>query len=503
MRTALIFIFLYLFIPYFVLSKNRQEVSNDFETIYYHIAVNESSTNPLRALYMADSLYASSVNNKQRLLVLMLKADILEKQEKRGEAIEYAQQALYLAEKERDYDFQARIYGFLSTQYRTIGYFDKGKESIEKGLEISFKIKNKDQLTKYKAMANHELAEYALEEKDYKKAIECSELARLSYEQEEDESLKYFFLANIEEVYGRAYWGLNDLPKTKQHLARADFYINKSGSGNTLWAALIYQKYAKVFLQENKLDKALLYINKALSIAEKGKNGSLKEKVYKTAADYYQQIKNTDSFVKYDEKFNKVLEENNSKKKEMVNQTYQIFNSSINKKSKSKNKFLYISVILLLLIVTGIFIVLSKKMFFNKSIKENETKTKSYDINLSEKTENEILDKLKEFEVSKAYLDKNISMSLLIGILNTNTKYLRYILKKYKQTDYANYINQLRINYILNKLKTDPEYLNYKIGYLAEECGFSSHSKFSSEFKQFVGVTPSEFINNLKNINND
>src|SRR5690606_15734331 len=120
----------------------------------------------------ADSLFTYSVNDKQRLKSLMLKADILEKQEKRGEAIEHALEALKLAKQQEDYSFEARIYGFLSTQYRTIGFLDKGKDAIKNGVAVSFNIKNKDQVTKYRAMADQEMAEYALEEKEYDSAIE-------------------------------------------------------------------------------------------------------------------------------------------------------------------------------------------------------------------------------------------------------------------------------------------------------------------------------------------
>ena len=92
-----------------------------------------------------------------------------------------------------------------------------------------------------------------------------------------------------------------------------------------------------------------------------------------------------------------------------------------------------------------------------------------------------------------------MSCSTLVSHLNTNAKYLRHIFKNNKNTDNNNYINELRIHYIVDKLKTDPAYLNYKISYLAEECGFSSHSKFSASFKSILKLAPSEFINNLKN----
>ena len=45
----------------------------------------------------------------------------------------------------------------------------------------------------------------------------------------------------------------------------------------------------------------------------------------------------------------------------------------------------------------------------------------------------------------------------------------------------------------LNKILWD-----YKLSYLAEMSGFTSHSKFTIAFKSVVGVTPSQFIENLK-----
>ncbi|WP_194851172.1 hypothetical protein [Nonlabens antarcticus] len=91
----------------------------------------------------------------------MLIADILAKQEKLGDAIIYAQNALDIAVAEKDYNFQSRIYGFLSTQYRTIGFHDKGKSFLIKGLAVSDQIENKEQVLKYRAMSHPTFMETA------------------------------------------------------------------------------------------------------------------------------------------------------------------------------------------------------------------------------------------------------------------------------------------------------------------------------------------------------
>lgn len=490
---------LYFLIISFSATSQNEVANKAFDSVFYHIAVNVSSSNPLKAMNMADSLLTYSTSGKQRLKSLMLKADIFEKQERRGEAILLALEALKIAEQENDYSFQARIYGFLSTQYRTIGFLDKGKESIKNGVAISFKIDKKDQVTKYRALADEEMAEYAMEEKEYETAIEYIQLAMLSYEKEENETFKYFLIGNSEGKLGRAYAELNNIEKALKHFSKANIDINKADAGNTLWAGSIYQGYANAFLETKNLDSAKVYLLKALTIAENGSHGTLKQEVYKSAAEYYKQANQPDSFSKYNSKFSELLEENSVKKKAMVNSAYKTLNERP-EETASEKETLYIGVGIALVSVIGFIVFIKRKTLFAKPKEtSNSDGNKKTNLILSKKTEEEILQKLKEFEASNDFLDKDMSLSVLIGKLNTNNKYLRLILKEHKKKDYNNYINELRINYILNKLKTDSEYLNYKISYLADESGFSSHSKFSADFKSIVGHSPSEFIDTLKN----
>lgn len=109
----------------------------------------------------------------------------------------------------------------------------------------------------------------------------------------------------------------------------------------------------------------------------------------------------------------------------------------------------------------------------------------------------EILKKLLLFEEGTKYTDRNFNLSALSVKLKTNTKYLSYIINKYKKKDFNSYINELRILYIIKKMENNPAYLNYKISYLADECGFSSHSKFTAVFKSVVGMSPSRFMDML------
>ncbi|WP_435135815.1 helix-turn-helix domain-containing protein [Formosa sp. A9] len=126
------------------------------------------------------------------------------------------------------------------------------------------------------------------------------------------------------------------------------------------------------------------------------------------------------------------------------------------------------------------------------------SKPKTKSLVISEETEQALLAKLNAFENSTKFLNKDMSLSVLAGKFETNTRYLSEVINKHYNDNFNTFINKLRIDYIIKKLQHDSNYVNYKISYLAEECGFSSHSNFTTVFKTIVGMSPATFINLIK-----
>lgn len=113
-------------------------------------------------------------------------------------------------------------------------------------------------------------------------------------------------------------------------------------------------------------------------------------------------------------------------------------------------------------------------------------------------TMEKLLKKMERFEQSDLYLKNTICLLKLASYCGCNTKYVSHVLNFCKERDYNNYINELRIQYVVKKLKSDHRYRKYKIAVLAKEAGFSSPNKFSFIFKKFTGELPSKFIKNLQ-----
>ena len=117
---------------------------------------------------------------------------------------------------------------------------------------------------------------------------------------------------------------------------------------------------------------------------------------------------------------------------------------------------------------------------------------------MSVETETRLVKKLNQLEQEKFFLEKNITLNALTNTLMTNQKYLSFIIKKYKNQGFSDYIANLRIAYIVDVLRNDTQVLDYKLSYIADMAGFSSHSMFTLAFKSNMGMTPSQFIENLK-----
>lgn len=131
-----------------------------------------------------------------------------------------------------------------------------------------------------------------------------------------------------------------------------------------------------------------------------------------------------------------------------------------------------------------------------EEIKESRNQEKDPS-RISKEKEEEILQKLKDWEKSDNYLNKNMSLAILSAQTGINTKYLSEVINTNKGKNFNGYINELRINHIARLLKTDPAYLNYKVSYLAEYSGFSSHGAFTNVFKSLTGMSPNAFIQEI------
>ncbi|MDO8316101.1 MAG: helix-turn-helix domain-containing protein [Flavobacterium sp.] len=118
-------------------------------------------------------------------------------------------------------------------------------------------------------------------------------------------------------------------------------------------------------------------------------------------------------------------------------------------------------------------------------------------IGIAEEVVHQILEKLQFFEKQRGFLESTITIQKVATTLNTNSKYLSKIINQYKDKSFVQYINDLRIDYAIRKLKSDPKLRNYTILALAKEFGFNNAESFSTAFYKKNAIKPTYFIKEL------
>lgn len=116
----------------------------------------------------------------------------------------------------------------------------------------------------------------------------------------------------------------------------------------------------------------------------------------------------------------------------------------------------------------------------------------------SDKTLNDLLIHLKAFEENHQFLEKDINLNQLAASWNTNRSYLSTLINQNKGKSFTDYLNQLRVDYVMQKLDNEPVWQEYKIQHISEQLGFSSNRSFYNAFIKITGMSPSFYIQKLR-----
>ena len=117
---------------------------------------------------------------------------------------------------------------------------------------------------------------------------------------------------------------------------------------------------------------------------------------------------------------------------------------------------------------------------------------------INKETLDHLLAQLKKFEEEQQYLDPNITAPTLAKRFKSNSSYLSVVVNTYKQKNISQYVNDLRIDYVIQKLQSDTKFRKYTIKAISKEIGFSSSESFSKKFYNKTGIYPSYFIKKLE-----
>lgn len=120
---------------------------------------------------------------------------------------------------------------------------------------------------------------------------------------------------------------------------------------------------------------------------------------------------------------------------------------------------------------------------------------------LNEDKAQKIHSQLKEkMDKEEWFTNPEITLAELADYLEIHPNSLSQIINSYENKNFYDYINTLRIKKFLELIELQDNQ-KYTLLALAFDCGFNSKSSFNKYFKKTMSLTPTDYINKIKNIN--
>lgn len=144
--------------------------------------------------------------------------------------------------------------------------------------------------------------------------------------------------------------------------------------------------------------------------------------------------------------------------------------------------------------IVGYFSLKQPELF--RIVKQEPMKVHSKRLNDFEATQLKISLKnlLKDEQV---FLENNLTLGELAKRLNASANDVSWLLNNEYKASFYDFINEYRIKEFINRIHVN-SHAHQTILSIAMDVGFNSKSTFNKVFKVQVGVTPSEYIKNLK-----
>lgn len=407
----------------------------------------------------------------------------------------------------------------LADQYQNLGLYNQSKRIISYLLSDQKLLKSNDPALRVTAAKLYQLQ--ALNSginRDYPTALQNLNKSNqyLSSHNEENKILK---LEN--RIFRSSYLLKQNKLIEYQPLIKSIIDDLEHQKNQPFLLGLAYENLSQYYFLKQDYSASVEKLEAGLSMIENLPFNNLKIKIYESLSRNYYALHDDTKYHQYNKLYNDLKTKTDASSREGIRYIVKLVETSQNKNIEFQ-KLMFVKsfwplALILSLIILGLFAYflsikskgkdLKKQFdFFEKQIsrksqsaipeKATVTAKDSGSTKISREKEDEILRKLEEFEQSDRYLNKNMSLSMLSSQMEVNTKYLSEVINN-KEKNFNGYINKLRINHIVQLLKNNSTFLNYKVSYLAEYSGFSSHSAFTTVFKSVTGMSPNTYIQEI------
>lgn len=469
---------------------------------------------PAQAIKIGEHLKHSSKSSKESLLTNLLLAKAYLIIGNYSQAIASIESALKASKEDNTINSRIDAYLLAAEIYMQLNLFDIAKKNVAEANKIAENNSNLEKkVTAYNLFINNQRIDRPSQIKFAKSILPQNEI-------------DYAFITKgtPSQSIANTYLALEKTDSALIYFRKSIKNLEENHLG-TYWKMLALLDYSSYLLDQKDYGSAQKIFQELLVDAKTFNNAKLLYRIYSNLSVCSQALGNQSEFQSFRLKANQAEIDFETQTSIGTNAAFEFMQKEaeetiIKEQKKQQTNYILLGSFLLLLALSWLFMRwlyqsrinhASDIISYLKLIHKPDDKivivekTPVKILSIPKETEDLLLIKLDKFEAGKKYLSNDISLAQMAALFETNTKYLSEVINKYKGKNVNLYINELRINYIVEKLKSDPKYLNYKVSYLAEECGFSSHSSFSAVFKNITGITPNVFITflskDLENLN--
>ena len=286
----------------------------------------------------------------------------------------------------------------------------------------------------------------------------------------------------------------------------------------------IYNSIGVSYWKLNHKKSAINYFSKVDSLfLIKNKYYSSQKPAYKYLLNYYKEQKNDSKHLEYINKYITIDSVLNARSKNIsknLTENYDIPNLLAEKKAienrlkedlSTSKKWILAIFLLVMVLLTFLINQTRKRSNYKKrfetllAIKDSKVETQKTiqkkATNIPEDVVKHILRQLNLFEKEHQFIASDITLANLAKSFETNSKYLSQLINLHKEKSFNNYINELRIMYTVDELKTNATFRKYSVKAIANEVGFNTTESFSKAFFKNTGIKPSFFIKELEKNN--
>lgn len=303
---------------------------------------------------------------------------------------------------------------------------------------------------------------------------------------------------------------LSVLPLLDSNNDFANFSIGNFYVGKSYWqlqnrkeALFHFKKVDEIFTEKNYIRDDLRAIYELLILHAKERK-NLEEELY-----YLQQLIRADSVLEkqYRQVSQKLHRDYDHQK---LRSEKEVIQKQLDNKRKSARILVYVVSFLSVLLLSFLLLHFYTRQLYKKRYRQWKNKgvnnphpiskisLTNENVLVPERSLVSILTQLDQFEKDHKFTNKDLTLSKLASAFDTNPKYLSLAIKHSRRVSFTEYINSLKVDYFIEKLKSNRLLRNYTHKAMADEAGFSSTPRFTSAFKKHTGISLSFYIQQIK-----